>query len=270
MPSHKQMHVPVAGAKLFVRADGAEKGNAPWLVLSNSLAADHTMWDSQVPLLTKRFRLLRYDTRGHGLSDAPSGPYSFDMLVGDVVALLDHMKIERAHFMGLSLGGMTGIGLALKAPERLEKLVVCDARADAPPAFVQSWVDRITAIENGGMAPIVNGTIDRWLAESFRIANPAVVERIRQMIRNTPAAGYIGCAEAIKRLDYFKDMQRITTPSLFVVGREDTGAPATVMQQMAARVPKAMFEIVEHAAHLPNIDNERGFERAISHFLGLS
>jgi 3-oxoadipate enol-lactonase len=270
MQSHQVMHVKLPGLKLFVRTDGAEKKKAPWLVLSNSLAADHTMWDAQVQLLTRRFRVLRYDTRGHGQSDVPSGPYSFELLVDDVIGLLDQMKIERAHFMGLSLGGMTGIGLALKVPERLEALVVCDARADAPEPFVKGWEERIAAIERDGMKSIVAGTIERWLVPQFRATHPDIVQRVERMIAETPAAGYVGCAHALKRLDYLRNMQRITAPSLFVVGREDAGAPPPVMQQMAARVPKALFEIVENAAHLPNIDNERGFEAAISHFLGLS
>ncbi len=124
--------VAARGASLFTRVDGAERSDAPWIVLSNSLAADHTMWDPQIPALTARYRVLRYDTRGHGASDAPEGPYDFDMLVADVIAVMDHHGVERATFMGLSLGGMTGLGLALAHPQRLSRLVCCDARADAP------------------------------------------------------------------------------------------------------------------------------------------
>ncbi|HEV7873673.1 MAG TPA: alpha/beta fold hydrolase, partial [Enterovirga sp.] len=122
--------VEIAGGRLFTRVDGEDV--RPWLVLSNSLAADHTMWDPQIPLLTKRYRVLRYDTRGHGRSDAPPAPYSFDDLVGDVRAVMDHYRVERAAYMGLSLGGMTGLGLALAHPDRLSALVCCDARADNP------------------------------------------------------------------------------------------------------------------------------------------
>jgi 3-oxoadipate enol-lactonase len=264
------MRIPVYGASLFARVDGDDRPDKPWLVLSNSLASDHTMWDGQIALLTKKFRVLRYDTRGHGQSDAPAGAYSFPMLVADVIALLDHIKIAKAHYMGLSLGGMTGIGLALAHPSRLEKLVCCDARADGPEGFVKSWDERLAAIEKGGLEAIVGGTLERWLVQSFRDASPDTTARIRAMILATPPSGYKGCAEALKRLDYLKDMNRIITPSLFVVGREDLGAPVAAMQDMAARVPGAKLAIIDNAAHLPNVDNAKAFNAAIAPFLGLT
>jgi 3-oxoadipate enol-lactonase len=264
------MRVPVSGASLFARVDGDDAANKPWLLLSNSLATDHTMWDGQMALLTKKFRVLRYDTRGHGHSDAPAGAYSFPMLVADVIALLDHMEVTKAHYMGLSLGGMTGLGVALAHPARLEKLICCDARADAPEAFVKSWGERLAAIDKSGLAAIAGGTLERWLVQSFRDANPETTARIRAMILATPVAGYKGCVEALKRLDYLKDMSRITTPSLFVVGREDLGAPVAAMQDMAARVPGAKLAIIDHAAHLPNVDNAQAFNAAIAPFLGLT
>jgi 3-oxoadipate enol-lactonase len=264
------MRIPVSGGQIFARLDGDLQSNAPWLVLSNSLASDHTMWDGQIARLTQKYRVLRYDTRGHGASDAPVGPYSFDMLVADVVAVMVHARIAKATYMGLSLGGMTGIGLALAHPDRLEKLVVCDARADGPEGFVKSWDDRIAALAHGGMASILSATIERWLVPSFRAAHPDVVKRVEAMILKTPVQGYVGCAQALKRLDYLKDMHRITTPSLFVVGREDLGAPVAAMQQMAERVPGARLAIVHNAAHLPNIDNAAGFDAAVAPFLGLS
>jgi 3-oxoadipate enol-lactonase len=219
--------------------------------------------------LTQTFRVLRYDTRGHGASAVPPGPYAFDDLVSDVIGLLDHMQITRATYVGLSLGGMTGIGLALAHPERLEKLVVCDARADGPEGFVKSWDERIAAIEKGGLAAVVAGTMERWLVPSFRTANPEVTKRLADMILGTQPAGYVGCASALKRLDYLKDMHKITTPSLFVVGREDLGAPVAAMQQMTDRVAGARLAVIDNAAHLPNIDNAAGFDQAIAGFLGL-
>jgi 3-oxoadipate enol-lactonase len=174
------------------------------------------------------------------------------------------------HFMGLSLGGMTALGMALTHPARLEKIVCCDARADGPEAFIKSWDERLAAIDKGGLAAIVGGTLDRWLVQSFRDANPDTTARIRAMILATPVAGYKGCAEALKRLDYLKDMGRIATPSLFVVGREDLGAPVAAMQEMAARVPSAQLAIIDNAAHLPNVDNATAFNATIAPFLGLT
>ncbi len=261
--------VPVKGGSLYSRIEASERSDPSWLILSNSLAADHTMWDPQLPALAARYRVLRYDTRGHGLSDAPDGPYSFDMLVDDVVALMDHHGIERAAYMGLSLGGMTGLGLALKHPQRVERLVCCDARADAPEPFVKSWDERLAAIEREGMRGILQGTIERWLTPTFRKENPEVVARVEQMILGTSLAGYRGCAEALKRLDYLKDLARITVPTLFVVGAEDAGAPPDVMRRMAEAVPGARLAVVPDAAHIANMDNAAGFYEAVADFLEL-
>ncbi len=258
------------GASLHTRIDDGPGPDAPWIVLSNSLAADHTMWDRQIPLLTGRYRVLRYDTRGHGASDAPEGPYSFDMLVGDVLAVMDHHGIARAAFMGLSLGGMTGLGLALSRPERVDRLVCCDARADAPEGFVKSWDDRIAAVGSGGTAAILAATVERWLVPAFRAAHPAVVRDVERMILATSASGYRGCAEALKRLDYLKDIARMSVPVLYVVGAEDMAAPPDAMRAMAAATPGSRLAIVADAAHLANLDNAEGFEAAVSGFLELA
>ena len=262
-------HVRVAGTKLFTRVDGAERSDAPWLVLSNSLAADHTMWDAQIPLLASRYRVLRYDTRGHGRSDAPDGPYTLPMLVDDVVGLLDHHGIEKATLVGLSLGGMTGIGLAIEHGDRLDKLVCCDARADAPEPFVKGWDERLTVVEKHGLRGILQGTLERWLVPSFRAGHPELVANVERMILDTSVTGYRGCAEALKGLDYLKDLPRITVPTLFVVGAQDLAAPADAMRRMAEAVPGAKLVIIPDAAHLPNLDNTAAFNEAVSGFLGL-
>jgi 3-oxoadipate enol-lactonase len=261
--------VPVRGGSLYTSVEASERSDPSWFILSNSLAADHTMWDPQIPALTSRYRVLRYDTRGHGLSDAPDGPYSFDMLVDDVVALMDHYGIDKAVYMGLSLGGMTGLGLALKHPQRVEKLVCCDARADAPEPFIKGWDERVAVVERQGMRGILQGTMERWLVPSFRKENPEVVARIEQMILSTPVAGYKGCAEALKGLNYLKDLPRLTVPTLFVVGAEDMGAPPDAMRVMADATPGSRLAVVPNAAHVANIDNAAGFHDAIADFLGL-
>jgi 3-oxoadipate enol-lactonase len=259
--------VEAPGARLFTRVDGAE--GAPWLVLSNSLAADHAMWEPQMPLLVSRYRVLRYDTRGHGRSDPPAGPYSLPMLVDDVVRILGHYGIDKASFMGLSLGGMTGLGLAIGHGERVEKLVCCDARADAPEPYVKGWDERLAVVDEKGLQGILQGTIERWLVPSFRAAHPEVVARVERMILATPVAGYKGCAEALKRLDYLDDLPRIAVPTLFVVGAQDMGAPPDVMRRMAEAVPGAKLVTIPDAAHLPNLDNTAVFNEAIAGFLGL-
>lgn len=255
-------------AQIFTRVEGRDPG-APWIVLSHSLAADHTMWDAQLPLLLPHYRVLRYDTRGHGASGIPPGPYSFGDLVGDVVAIMDRHGIARATFMGLSLGGMTGLGLALAHPDRVEKLVCCDARADAPPAFQKSWEDRVAVVTEKGMAGVLAGTIERWLAPSFRALNPHEVARVERMILATPVAGWLGCVAAIRSLDYLKDLAGLKVPTLYVVGADDVGAPAEAMRAMADATPGARLEVIPEAAHLPNVDATERFNAAIAPFLGL-
>jgi 3-oxoadipate enol-lactonase len=259
--------VDAAGARLLTRVDGPE--GAPALLLSNSLASDHTMWDGQMAMLTRRYRVIRYDTRGHGRSDAPEGAYDFPMLVADAVAVLDHHRVARATFMGLSLGGMTGLGLAIHHPGRVEALLCCDARADSPEPVRRMWDERIAAVRAGGMAAVAAATLDRWLVPAFRSANPDATARIERMILATPPAGYIGCAAALKGLDYLKDLPRIGCPALFLGGAQDAAASPEVMAAMAAAVPGARHAVVPDAAHLPNIDNAPGFDALIRTFLNL-
>ena len=257
------------GFRLAAYIDGQGEG-APWIILSNSLGAAAMMWEPQLELLGKRYRILRYDTRGHGASDAPTGPYSFEDLVGDVIALADHFGIARASYMGLSLGGMTGLGLAIHHAGRFERVVCCDARADNPPAFVQSWVDRLAAIDKGGLAAILGMTMERWFVESWRQAHPEVLHRFEAAFLATSPAGYRGCAEALKRLNYLKDLGSIAIPVLYVGGAKDLGAPAEGMRVMTAATPGARFAEIADAAHLSNVDNTKDFNAAISGFLGLS
>jgi 3-oxoadipate enol-lactonase len=256
-----------SGVRLSARVDGP--ANGPGLVLSNSITATHAMWNAQMDVLTKRYRVLRYDTRGHGESDAPVAPYLLPDLVDDAVALMDHFEMDRPVFLGLSLGGMTGLGVALTHPTRIKSLVCCDARADAPAPFVTGWDDRVKMVRDFGIASIVPGTIERWLSPAFRAANPDVVADVEKMILTTSVAGYEGCAAALKRLNYLERLDQIAMPALFVVGSEDMGAPPAVMKGMAERVSGADFALIEGSAHLPNIDNAEGFQAAVSRFLGL-
>jgi 3-oxoadipate enol-lactonase len=170
--------------------------DAPVLVLSNSLGTALEMWDAQAPALGERFRLLRYDTRGHGGSPAPPGPYAIEDLGRDVIRLLDHLGIERASFCGLSVGGMTGMWLAAEAPERVERLVLLCTSALLGPKGV--WDERIATATGQGMAALVDGVIERWFTPTFRTQNPEVVERMARTLRETDPEGYAGCCAAIR------------------------------------------------------------------------
>jgi 3-oxoadipate enol-lactonase len=254
------------GFSLAARISG-DNADAPWLVLSNSLASTIAMWEPQRAALARHFRVMAHDTRGHGASDVPPSPYSFADLTADVIALMDHAGIAKASVMGLSLGGMTALGLAIHHPERFERVVCAAARADAPPPFVQGWDDRIAAVRAGGMAAIVEPTLERWHAADWQAAHPDALARTRAMILATPVEGYVGCAHALKGLDYLKDLGRATLPVLYVAGEKDMGAPAGAMRAMADATPGATYVELAGAAHLVNHDAAAAFEAAVLSFL---
>ena len=255
----------VAGRSFHTRVDGDP--SAAWLVLSNSLAADLSMWDAQIPFLTERFRVLRYDTRGHGKSDAPAGPYGWDDLVGDAIGVMDGHAIAQASFLGLSLGAMTGVGLALSHPERVSSLICCAARMDAPEAVVRGWDERIDAVRKGGMAAGLDSTMARWLTPATIARDPGLAARVGAMITSTDPTGYAGCAAAIKTIAYVPQLPHLVIPTLFVAGQYDTGAPAAVMSAMSALVPGSVMAVIPDAAHIVNLDNPPSFEQAVTAFL---
>ncbi|MDJ0637325.1 MAG: 3-oxoadipate enol-lactonase [Paracoccaceae bacterium] len=255
------------GLTLNTAIDG-DKGN-PWIVLSNSLGANLSMWDPQIDVLTTKYRVLRYDTRGHGGSDVPEGPYDFAGLVADVIALMDAHDIESAAFMGLSMGGMTGLGLALDHPDRVSRVVCADGRADAPEPFRAMWDQRMAAVGEHGLAGIVDGTLATWFTEAWREANPDKLAEVRSMVLGNDPAGYTACCQALKRLDYLRRLGDVTIPVLYVGGSEDKGAAPEVMRAMAAATPGGKFHEVPDAAHVANINQPKAFNDAVAGFLDL-
>src|SRR5258708_19470312 len=189
------MHTQANGISINYEIDGKE--GAPWLVLSNSLATDLTMWDAQASDLSDTFRVLRYDQRGHGKTEAPAGRYTFDLLMADALALMDALKIERAHFGGLSMGGATAMGLAQRHPDRLDRVIVCDTGCASTPQSAQQWEERIVVAQKGGMEPLVEPTVTRWFPPDVVADNPPYLDAVRAMIRNTPVNAFIGCATAL-------------------------------------------------------------------------
>lgn len=255
------------GVSLNTRVDGRQ--DAPWVVLSNSLGADLAMWDGQVDMLARKYRVLRYDQRGHGASDAPEGPYSFDTLVADVIALMDHYGIAKADWLGLSMGAMTGMGLAIHHPDRFGRMVLADARAEATDAYKAMWDQRIAAIEAGGVEAVAEGSLGLWFTEDWRAANPEATASARAMIVSTKPEGYISSCSALRELDYFKDLGKVTLPVLYICGGEDKGAPTEVMQEMAKATPGSKYVEIPRAGHVANINQPEAFNAAVAEYLGI-
>lgn len=237
----------------------AGPADAPWVVLSNSLGSNLHMWDDQMEVLTASHRVLRYDARGHGKSASPPGPYSFDDLVGDVLAVMDAHGIETAQFIGLSKGGMTGMGLAIHHPERFSQMILCDCRADAPDFYVDMWTERIARVRAGGLDAIADAALEMWLNAEFRATHPEKVAEIRKMIVSNDPAGYVACCEALKTLDYLRQLPEVGVPITYVGGSADQAAMPEVMRAMAAATPGARYIEILDGHHLPNIDSASAF-----------
>lgn len=255
------------GIELAYRVDGA--AGAPWLVIANSLASDHRMWAPQLKALAEHHRVVRFDTRGHGKSAGTDGPYSLELLVADVVGLLDALEIEQADYLGLSLGGMVGLGLALDHPDRVKRLVCCSARADAPADYAAAWAERIDLVKQHGMGAVVEGTIERWFTPSFLADkdNAVVTDLVRNMIATTSVAGYCGCAAALPGLDYGERLSQLSVPVLYMAGAGDVAAPPEVMNAMAEATPNGRLEVIEPAAHLINLEQPGYFTDLAQSFL---
>lgn len=243
-------------------------GSGPVVTLLHSLATDLSLWDDLAAELGKRFTVLRYDARGHGQTSAPQGPYTWPMLVADLVGLLDALKIERTHFVGLSMGGMLGQHFALAHPERLEKLVLTSTTSRVPPEAKPLWDERIAVAREKGMAAHVAGTLERWFTAPYRAAHPEVMARIGAMVAATPVAGYAGWGAAIQTLDLTDKLGAIEAPTLVVCGAEDSGTPPAANRAIAEAIPGARFTMLPNASHQLVIEQADNFRRLLLDFLG--
>jgi 3-oxoadipate enol-lactonase len=257
------MKAKANGITINYRIDGRE--NAPWLVFSNSLMTDMAMWDDQSAALQKDFRILRYDHRGHGGTDAPVGRYDFTTLVADVVALYDELRISRAHFVGLSMGGMTAMGLAQQHPDRVDRLVVCDCTGASTPAGAQQWEERIAVAQRDGMEALVEPTVSRWFSPDYVAKNPPPLDKVRNMIRTTPVNGFVGCAAALSNFDFRPGLGSIKAPTLFMCGTKDVALSG--LKQLHASVAGSQLFEVEGAGHISNIEQPEPFTAALQRFL---
>jgi 3-oxoadipate enol-lactonase len=240
---------------------GAER-EAPVLLLGPSLGSTGAMWAPQVPVLSRHLRVVRFDHRGHGRSPVPPGPYTVEDLGRDVLDLMDHLGIARAHYAGLSLGGMVGMWLAAHAPERIDRLALLCTAAYLPPA--QGWRDRAAAVRAGGVAAVADAVLARWFTPEF--PDP---QAYRPMLLATPPEGYAACCEAIAELDLRPGLPTIGAPTLVIAGEQDPATPPELGRQIASAIPRARFVTVPEAAHLANVEQPETITGLLTAHLGV-
>jgi 3-oxoadipate enol-lactonase len=250
------------GCTIFYHLDGTSE--QPVVLLANSLGTTLEMWDPQVVALSGRYRVLRYDSRGHGRSGAPAGPYAIERLGRDALALIDALELERVRFCGLSKGGMVGLWLGAHAGDRLERLVIANSSAHIGNPDV--WDQRITTVGKEGMAAIMPGVIDRWFTPRFQRESPAAVERIARMLRDCPPDGYVACCAAVRDMDQRANLAGIRVPTLVVGGTHDLATPMDHARLIAADIPGAKLVELD-AAHLSNVERAPEFNRHVLDFL---
>ena len=259
------MQASANGISIHYEVDGPDE--APWLTMSHSLAANVHMWEWQLPVLTQKFRVLRYDTRGHGETDAPEGEYTLEVLASDLFGLLETLGIEKTHYVGLSMGGMIGQVAALISPEKFLSLSLCDTSSQIPAAAHPTWRGRISLAGNESMTALVDGTIDRWLSGAFQKNAPTEVDKIRAMIVATPVAGFCGCAHAIMGLNVTDAISAITLPTLVMVGEDDPGTPVAAHQVIHEKIAGSRLVILPNALHFSNVEQQDAFNHALLSFL---
>lgn len=239
-------------------------GAAPVVVFSNSLGTNHRMWDSQLEAFTKHFRVLRYDTRGHGESSVTPGPYSNEQLSRDVVGLLDALRLDRVYFCGLSMGGMTGMFLGSHDPQRLHKIVLCNTAAKI--GTPESWNARIETVRKGGMKSVAPAVLERWLTPGYRSAHPAEAKTVLDMLEHANPEGYAACCASVRDTDERQSLANVKVPALVVAGKHDPAIPLTDARYLAERIPAAQY-IELSAAHLSNLEAKEEFNQTVLKFV---
>jgi len=256
------MMIELDNVTLNVAVDGPE--DAPVITFSNSLMTDIRLWEPQVRDLARDFRIIRYDQRGHGASSASGEAYGFDDLADDIVAIWDRLGIRQSHLVGLSMGGMTALGLALRHPGRLSSCIMCSMRADAPLAFRESWNERIDLANAEGMSALAEPTVGRWFPADF--ADAGVRSLVRDMVGTTPLDGFLGGVAAIRSLDYLDRVPSLRVPALYLAGGSD-GVLPQAMEDLAGLTPGSSYVRFEGAGHLINLERPHEFSDAVARFV---
>jgi 3-oxoadipate enol-lactonase len=242
-------------------------GNGPWVTLSHSLACNLRMWGDQMAALTQKYKVLRFDTRGHGLSSAPPGDYTLEQMADDVKGLFDALGITRTHWVGLSMGGMIGQTFALKYPGVFESLVLADTTSRRPPNAEQMWGERVAIARTKGMAGVLESTLARWFTEPYRKARQDVMARIGEQILSTPVDGFSGACVAISKVNTLDRLKEIQCPVFIIVGEEDHGTPPEMARAIHENLPGSQLLIIKSAAHLSNVEQADVFNHAVMAFL---
>jgi 3-oxoadipate enol-lactonase len=256
--------IEVNGTTLHYRFDGPEKG--PVVMLSNSLASDLTMWKFQVPVLIDvGYRVLRYDSRGHGHSAVSEGPYSIELLAVDAVGLMDAFGLEKVHFCGLSKGGMIGQMLGTQYGNRLISLTLSSTAAYMAPKGI--WDERIKTVRKGGMAVVVDATIDRWFTKAGQTNLASSVEKVRRVILNTPVEGFCACCAAIRDMDQRETIRTVFAPTLVMVGEHDSGTPVSAAEYIHQRITSSVLTVIPGAAHFVHMEQSSIFNQTLLEFI---
>lgn len=247
------------GININYKLEGPE--GAPVLMLSHSLASNLQMWDAQVESLATNYKILRADTRGHGKTEVTDSPYTVQLLLEDAIALLDALQIDKVHFCGLSLGGMIGQRFGAFYGDRLFSLTLCDTTSQMRDPTI--WSERIKAAQENGMPGIKSKTLSRWFTHDFIATENSIINEVGEMIDNTPIVGYLGCCEAIKKMDHTSILSRIQTPTLIIVGEQDQSTPVAAAEFLKENIKKSKLMIIKSASHLSNIEQYANFNAVL-------
>lgn len=261
--------VRVGDIDIAYRWDGRpkEETSRPLLMMAHALGTDHRIWDWQIPALASHYRILRYDWRGHGATDAPPGPYTLAQFVADAIGLMDALQLERVHWVGLSTGGMIGQGLGIHHTNRIESLSLCNTMSKPSTTYREFADQREAIVARDGLGPIWPLTHKMWFSDAYVEAGGADYEQVREMFLATPASGYVGGMQAVKSLDYEPDLPRIKVPTLILAAGEDTVASRQHTRAMADAIPAARYVLLEGLRHFSNVEAADRFNPALNSFL---
>ena len=259
------MQATVNGFDINFAVEGPDA--APAVILHHPLATDLTIWDELTAALLPRYRVVRFDARGHGASETTKAPYDFTMLGADVIGLMDHLKIARAHYLGLSMGGMVGQHLGLDHPQRFASLILCSTSSRIPAEAQPLWEERVRIAREKGMASQVELALSRWLAAASMQSKPALVARMRRYIEATPVEGYAGWCQAIRDLNVTDRLKAIALPTRVIVGAEDLGTPPAAARVIHGEIAGSDLIEVPGVAHQLHVEEPDTFNRHVLEFL---